>query len=124
MDRSRTAEDWPLLPEEPPRLQDPPEVSQWAWYIPSTMRHSSFHEVASIEVLADEDEEPVTLVVVSCGRAWLVDDFAAVTDLGDPVLARSAAGTHAMCPNCLNGRKSGLNHWARRLEAARLVRRR
>lgn len=111
-------ESWPYMPEDVEPLSSAPTVGSWVWFIPDRVRHSSFHEVRSIALL--EDEKPsVQLVEVTCGRAWPLEYFAATVEAGDPVLARSADGTRALCGNCGAERRSGRNHWARRLEAQR-----
>ena len=106
---------WPWLPERPAGLAAPPSPGQWVWYVPEKMRHSSFHEVRSIEVLAEDGEPPLDLVVVTCGRAWPLGDLAAVVDGLDPVLRRSADGVGARCANCASGGHGRANFWIRRL---------
>ena len=109
--------DWPFMPVDVTPIDRAPRPGEWVWYLPDRPRHTSFHEVRSVEILEDEDEGAVELVVVTCGRAWPVAELAAIVDVRHPVLRRSADGTNAQCPNCANEHRGGSNHWARRLRA-------
>ncbi len=109
------AADWPFMPLDVAPIDHAPRPGEWVWYLPDRPRHTSFHEVRSIEILDDEDEGAIELVVVTCGRAWPIAELAAIVDVRHPVLRRSADGTNAQCPNCANEHRGGSNHWARRL---------
>ncbi len=71
---------WPVLPERPAGLECAPRPGQWVWYVPEKIRHSSFHEVLSVESLTEDGEPPLELVVVTCGRAWPLDELAAAVE--------------------------------------------
>ena len=115
---ARVAE-WPVMPVDVAPLPEAPRPGDWVWFIPDRPRHTSFHQVRAVEVLTDNDEDPVELVLVTCGRAWPVDEFAAAVPDDHPVLRQSADGTNAQCPNCANDRRGGSNYWARRLREVR-----
>jgi hypothetical protein len=105
-------------------LERPPQPGQWVWYIPERIRHSSFHEVLSVETLRDEEDPPVLLVVVTCGRAWLLEELAAAVDPNHEVLRRKAQRVNARCPNCANEGVGKANYWIRRLRAVGALARR
>jgi hypothetical protein len=108
---------WPWLPENPAPLEHVPRPGQWVWYVPEKIRHSSFHEVLSVETLREEGDPAIELVVVTCGRAWPHAELAAAVEWSDPVLRRVQDRVNARCPNCVLERTSGPNFWMRRLRA-------
>lgn len=110
---------WPFLPLNPIPMERLPVVGDWVWLIPERVKHSSFHQVTSVEAI-DYDGEATILVVSACRTAWPLAHFAAAVQAGHPVLARSRDGSHAACTKCLDGGRTRRTIWMKLLEGSRM----